>query len=244
MFGAIAHRYDLLNHLLSGSIDRRWRRYTVRRIAELGPGPGDRCLDLCSGTGDLALEIASRLDMDTVSSDFCHPMLVASLEKIRRQGEHRVRTAEADAQELPFADSAFRFVTVAFGLRNVESLDRALAEMRRVLEPGGTAFILEFSQPVVPGFRQLFNAYFTHVLPRIGAWISGVDGPYRYLPESVGRFPSQSRLAGMIESSGFHRVGYRNLTGGIAALHWGTKPGRPAGNHHEDAEKLGFSASS
>jgi demethylmenaquinone methyltransferase/2-methoxy-6-polyprenyl-1,4-benzoquinol methylase len=157
MFGAIAPRYDLLNRLLSASVDRRWRRQVVRRIASLAPEPGDRCLDLCTGTGDLALEIARSLGLETIGSDFCHPMLVESVRKIARRREHRIRTAEADAQELPFADRRFRFVTVAFGIRNVESLGRALGEMFRVLEPGGTAIVLEFSKPVVPGFRQVFR---------------------------------------------------------------------------------------
>jgi demethylmenaquinone methyltransferase/2-methoxy-6-polyprenyl-1,4-benzoquinol methylase len=229
MFGAIAHRYDLLNHLLSASVDRRWRRQAVARIAELGPRPGDRCLDLCTGTGDLAIEIAGRLGLETVSSDFCHPMLVESRRKVQRRPGLPIRTAEADAQQLPFADGSFRFVTVAFGIRNVESLERALEEMYRMLEPGGAALVLEFSKPVVPGFRRIFDVYFTHVLPRIGAWVSGVDGPYRYLPASVRRFPSQAGLALLLERAGFREVGYRNLTGGIAALHWGTRRSGDAG---------------
>lgn len=227
MFGAIAPRYDLLNHLLSASVDRYWRWRAARLIRTLGPQPGDHCLDLCTGTGDLALEIARRLGLDTVGSDFCHPMLLESSRKIGRLGlDSRVRIAEADAQDLPFAPNSFRFVTVAFGVRNVESLSRALGEMYRVLVPGGTAVILEFSRPVVPGFSHLFQLYFSHVLPRIGGWISRVEGPYRYLPASVGRFPTQEELATLIETEGFLDVRYRNLTGGVAALHWGRKPGR------------------
>lgn len=225
MFGAIAHRYDLLNHLLSASIDRYWRRRVVAMIRSLSPQPGDRCLDLCTGTGDLAIDISGLLELETIASDFSHPMLMESIGKIGRRGlGSRIRIAEADAQHLPFAESSVRFVTVAFGIRNVESVPAALAEMCRVLLPGGTVLILEFSKPVVPGFRQVFDFYFTHILPRVGAWISGVDGPYRYLPASVRRFPPQRELVSMIEAAGFESVRYRNLTGGIAALHWGTKP--------------------
>ena len=228
MFGAIAHRYDLLNHLLSASVDRYWRARAVSLIASQSPRAGDRCLDLCTGTGDLAIAITRRLGLETVGSDFCHAMLVESARKTRRLGrEPRVRLAEADAQALPFAGSSFRFATVAFGIRNVESPEAVLAEIHRVLVPGGVAVILEFSRPVVPGFRAVFDFYFNHVLPRVGAWVSGVDGPYRYLPESVRRFPSQEDLAAMVGAAGFRHVRYRNLTGGVAALHWGAKPHAP-----------------
>lgn len=225
MFGAIASRYDLLNHVLSAFVDQRWRRRTVSLIASFSPDPADRCLDLCTGTGDLAIEIAERLKLETYGSDFCHPMLVESLSKIRRlTHEHTVRVMEADTQELPFLDDTFRFTTVAFGVRNIESMDRALKEMYRVLRPGGTAVILEFSKPAIPGFNYLFGLYFTQILPRIGTLISGIQGPYEYLPKSVKRFPNQREFARIIESIGFEDVEYRNLTGGIAALHWGTKP--------------------
>ncbi len=226
MFGAIAHRYDLLNHVLSASIDRYWRRRVVAMIRSLSPQPEDRCLDLCTGTGDLALDISGLLKLQTIAADFSHPMLMESVRKIERRGlGSRIQIAEADAQELPFVECSVRFVTVAFGIRNVESVAKALAEMYRVLLPGGTVLILEFSKPVVPGFSHVFDFYFTHILPRIGAWLSGVDGPYRYLPASVRRFPPQRELVSMIEDAGFESVRYRNLTGGIAALHWGTKPG-------------------
>lgn len=227
MFAAIAHRYDLLNHLLSLSIDRYWRGKTVQRMTSMNPVPGDACLDLCTGTGDLALEIQQRLEIQTVGADFCHPMLVRSQEKIRSMGlPESIRLTEADAQQLPFPDHSFRFVTVAFGVRNIEHLDNSLGEMLRVLRPGGNALILEFSRPVVPLFRTLFAFYFSRVLPRIGSWVSGTTGPYQYLPSSVRRFPSQLEFASVIESVGFENVGYQNLTGGIAALHWGQKPMR------------------
>lgn len=223
MFGAIAHRYDLLNHLLSASVDRRWRRRVVRFIASKSPAPGDRCLDVCTGTGDLAIEIGTALGLETVGADFCHPMLVLSLGKLAHRGI-RVGIAEADAQQLPFPDSRFRFATVAFGLRNVESPERALGEMFRVLEPGGWGIVLEFARPVVPLFGTLFDFYFVNMLPRIGRLVSGVDGPYRYLPASVKRFPAQREFSAIVEEAGFVDVGYRNLSGGIAALYWGRKP--------------------
>jgi demethylmenaquinone methyltransferase/2-methoxy-6-polyprenyl-1,4-benzoquinol methylase len=225
MFGAIAGRYDLLNHLLSASVDRYWRRQAVRLIRSLSPNSGDRCLDICTGTGDLAIAISEQLKLETIGTDFCHPMLVESLPKVSRPSAGpAIRIAEADAQQLPFPDNSFQFTTVAFGVRNVESLELALEEMFRVLVPGGTALVLEFSKPVIPGFRQLFDFYFTYVLPRVGALISGVDGPYQYLPASVRRFPSQSEFVSLINEAGFTQVEYRNLTGGVAALHWGRKP--------------------
>jgi demethylmenaquinone methyltransferase/2-methoxy-6-polyprenyl-1,4-benzoquinol methylase len=222
MFAAIAPRYDLLNHLLSLSVDRYWRWRVVRHLAAEGPASGDRCLDLCAGTGDLALGIHRRLGLETIGVDFCHPMLLRFQEKLGGAGT--IRIAESDAQSLPFSSGQFRFVTVAFGLRNIEDRPRALGEMLRVLGPGGVVVVLEFSRPVLPLVRGIFGAYFDHVLPRIGAWVSGREAPYRYLPDSVRSFPDQKTLAGELDSAGFVDVGYRNLTFGIAALHWGSRP--------------------
>ncbi len=224
MFADIADRYDFLNHFLSLSVDRYWRRQAVQIIAARNPSPEEVCLDLCSGTGDLALEVHRKLKLSVVGSDFCHPMLTRSTEKIRNAGlSSSIRLTEADALDLPFRDSIFGFVTVAFGLRNLEHLDRGLSEMSRVLEPGGRVVILEFSRPVVPVFRELFGLYFSYVLPRLGALISGKKDPYKYLPSSVRRFPSQKELSGLMRTAGFEEVGYKNLTAGIAALHWGRK---------------------
>lgn len=222
MFASIAGRYDLLNHLLSLSIDRYWRRAAVRLIAGEGPAAGDRCLDLCTGTGDLALAVTRALGVKTVGVDFCPPMLTRFAEKAR-PGD-RVTMAAADAERLPFPDAAFRFATIAFGLRNIEHRAAALAEALRILEPGGLLLVLEFSRPVVPLVRQVFNGYFRRVLPVLGAWISGTDGPYAYLPDSVARFPDQAHLADELRAAGFEAVQYRNLTTGIAALHQGRKP--------------------
>ena len=224
MFGEVAHRYDLLNHLLSLSVDRYWRRQVVRLIQTANPDPEDACLDLCTGTGDLLLGIRRKLQLSIVGADFCYPMLRRAGEKLAASGiRGEVSLTGADAMMLPFPDGTFRFVTVAFGLRNVESMERGLEEIQRVLRPGGTLIVLEFSQPVIPVLRSLFAFYFAHVLPRLGTWISGTQGPYRYLPDSVSRFPPQPALVKILESVGFQAVQYRNLTAGIAALHWGFK---------------------
>lgn len=225
MFAEIAPRYDFLNHFLSISIDRRWRKVAVAKARVYLEGKASPvCLDLCSGTGDLAIEMNRGLNVPVVASDFCHPMLVRGMEKVRRIGRDGfIPVIEADSLVLPFANETFEVASVAFGLRNLEDAKEGLAEMKRVLKPGGAAIVLEFSRPVVPVFRQLFEFYFHHVLPHVGALISGQNSAYRYLPTSVGRFPAQKELAAMMKSVGFKDVEYRNLSGGIAALHWGTK---------------------
>jgi demethylmenaquinone methyltransferase/2-methoxy-6-polyprenyl-1,4-benzoquinol methylase len=225
MFAEIAPRYDFLNHFLSISIDRRWRKVAVARAGAYLKGKTKPvCLDLCSGTGDLAIEMNRGLNVPVVASDFCHPMLIRGLEKVRRVGRDGfIPVIEADSLVLPFVNETFEVASVAFGLRNLEDAKEGLAEMKRVLKPGGAAIVLEFSRPVVPVFRQLFEFYFHHVLPHLGALISGQSSAYRYLPTSVRRFPAQKELAAMMESVGFKDVGYCNLSGGIAALHWGTK---------------------
>jgi len=179
---------------------------------------------LCSGTGDLAIELHGGLKSPVIGCDFCHPMLTLSTGKIETLGlTDAVRIVEADALNLPFSDASYDAVTIAFGLRNLENPRRGLSEMFRVLKPGGAIAILEFSKPVVPVFRQLFAFYFRNVLPRLGAIISRQSLAYQYLPDSVGKFPPQDELAEIVRSAGFSRVSYRNLTGGIAALHWGVR---------------------
>jgi demethylmenaquinone methyltransferase / 2-methoxy-6-polyprenyl-1,4-benzoquinol methylase len=217
MFSGIAGRYDLLNHLLSGNVDKRWRRLVAREL-EGSLREGARVLDVACGTGDLSLALADAGRARVIGLDFCRPMLEVAREKTRR-----VPFVEGDALKLPFADESFEAVTIAFGLRNLAGVSEGLAELRRVLKPGGRAAILEFSTPVVPGFRTLFRLYFTRVLPRVGGWISGSRGAYEYLPDSVSKFPDQKRLAALMREAGFADVGYRNLTGGIAALHTGAR---------------------
>lgn len=222
MFAGIAGRYDLLNHLLSGNTDKRWRRLVA---AELRPAlvEGARALDVACGTGDLSLTLNEAGRAEVVGLDFCRPMLEIAREKA--SGEtRRVPFVEGDALRLPFADEVFDVATIAFGLRNLSSVGDGLQELRRILKPGGRVAVLEFSTPVVPGFRALFQFYFTRVLPRIGGLVSGSRGAYEYLPDSVSKFPDQKRLAALMRETGFEEVGYRNLTGGIAALHIGTRP--------------------
>lgn len=221
MFAEIAPSYDRLNHLLSLNIDRRWRRFTIGRLRDLLARPDALALDLCCGTADLTLELEPYTRV--IGCDFCHPMLVIGNEKLGRNPEHAARAilTEGNAMQLPFASGSFDVVTIAFGLRNLERVDQGLAEILRVLKPGGRVAILEFSRPILPIFRQLFEFYFHHILPRIGGLISGSMTAYTYLPKSVSNFPDQKRLAEMMRGIGFTNVRYHNLSAGIAALHLG-----------------------
>jgi demethylmenaquinone methyltransferase / 2-methoxy-6-polyprenyl-1,4-benzoquinol methylase len=224
MFSGIAGRYDLLNHLLSGNVDKRWRRLVARTLKPSLVG-GARVLDVACGTGDLSLVLAEAGEAEVVGLDFCRPML----EVARRKAVEESRTlpfVEGDALRLPFEDETFDVATIAFGLRNLAGVAEGLRELGRILKPGGRLAVLEFSSPVVPGFRALFRFYFTRVLPRIGGIVSGSRGAYEYLPDSVSRFPDQRRLAELMREEGFEEVEYRNLTGGIAALHTGRRSAR------------------
>jgi demethylmenaquinone methyltransferase/2-methoxy-6-polyprenyl-1,4-benzoquinol methylase len=221
MFAGIAGRYDLLNHLLSGNVDKRWRRLVARTL-QPSLVEGARSLDVACGTGDLSLVLDGAGQARVIGLDFCRPMLEIARHKAEA-GARPVPFVEGDALRLPFADCSFDIVTIAFGLRNLASVEEGLRELRRVLRPAGRIAVLEFSDPVVPGFRALFRFYFTRVLPRIGGLVSGSRGAYEYLPDSVSKFPDQKRLATLMREAGFEEVGYRNLTGGIAALHTGAR---------------------
>jgi len=222
MFSGIAGRYDLLNHVLSGGVDFYWWWRMARRS---GAGPGLRYLDVAAGTGDSSLALARR-GAEVVSTDFTHAMLRLGPAKFRRKGLAELiwASSDADAQALPFKDATFDGLTICYGIRNVEDRARAYAEFLRVLSPGGRLTILEFSTPVLPGLRQVYDWYSLKVLPRIGGWISGDPGAYTYLPESIRGFPDQRRLAAELEAAGFASVAWTNLTGGIVALHTGRKP--------------------
>jgi demethylmenaquinone methyltransferase / 2-methoxy-6-polyprenyl-1,4-benzoquinol methylase len=224
MFGEIAPRYDLLNHLLSLNVDRSWRRRTTRLVPPRGSAP---ILDLCTGTGDLALayDHAAGGRVPIVAADFCHPMLVRATAKTANCGAtDRVRYVEADAQRLPFPDNAFQITCVAFGLRNVTDTDRGLAEMARVTMPGGRVAILEFSKPRHWFFGRAYRFYFRHLLPSVGQWFSrSRDDAYHYLPESVMEFPDYDALTTRMEQHGLIETRFHPLTFGIATLYVGVK---------------------
>ena len=226
MFGEIAPRYELLNHLLSLNVDRYWRWRATRFVPPAGDAP---ILDLCTGTGDLALayDRAAGGKVAIVGADFCHPMLVRAVAKTgRRNASERVRYVEADAQRLPFPDDEFQIVTVAFGLRNVTDTDRGLAEMVRVTKPGGRVAILEFSKPRHWLFGRAYRFYFSHILPCVGQVFShSPDSAYHYLPASVQEFPDYEALADRMRFHGLTGVRFHPLTFGIATLYVGARPG-------------------
>ena len=221
MFSGIAGKYDLLNHLLSLNIDKSWRRRVRGLLAETLSREDATVLDVACGTGDLSLELKHDAKAKVIGTDFCRPMLSIAAEKSK---EVSIPYVEADAMSLPFPSGNFDAVTIAFGLRNLPNVDNGLSELFRILKPGGRLVVLEFSSPIVPGFRQLFNFYFGNVLPRIGGLVSGSRAAYTYLPASVKKFPDQKALAAKFKEAGFDQVEYENLTGGIAAIHTGIKP--------------------
>jgi demethylmenaquinone methyltransferase / 2-methoxy-6-polyprenyl-1,4-benzoquinol methylase len=225
MFDAIARRYDLLNHLLSLGIDRRWRK---RAIRELGLGPESRVLDLCTGTGDLALGCLSPIGQErttgdrhrlrVVGIDFSAAMLRYGREKLARLGESRVALVRADAMRIPLPDASVDAVTIGFGIRNVQHPEVAAREIVRVLKPGGRLAILEFGTPVIPGIRAAYLAYFKHVLPLVGRLISRHNDAYAYLPASVAAFPSPDEFLSLLRGTGFSDVRAVSLSLGIVYL--------------------------
>ncbi|MCH2596650.1 MAG: bifunctional demethylmenaquinone methyltransferase/2-methoxy-6-polyprenyl-1,4-benzoquinol methylase UbiE [Pirellulales bacterium] len=224
MFGEIAGKYDLLNHLLSLNIDRYWRRQVVRLVP---PAEGARVLDMCTGTGDLALayQRAATGSVQIVGADFCHEMLVIGRQKSLQAGVQRELTfVEADAMQIPLSSDQFDIVSVAFGLRNVAETDIGLAEMVRVCAPGGHVVVLEFSSPNWQPFKAIYGWYFRHILPRIGQLLARNDqSAYSYLPASVGEFPQGEQFAQQLRAAGLQEVWYRSLTLGVATLYVGVK---------------------
>jgi len=217
MFGAIAPRYDFLNHFLSLNIDRRWRRAFVREVSRRIALRDAAILDVGCGTGDLAIAFAELGPV--VGGDFCSSMLrIAGVKAARARPVHPVTLVGGDALALPFADAAFDVVVSAFVLRNLASIPEGLAEMRRVLRPGGVLGIMDFSMPALPVLGRLYRLYFLKLLPRIGDLISGVRGPYSYLPDSVQSFPTPDRLIEELGKAGFVAMEHRLFTGGIAVL--------------------------
>jgi demethylmenaquinone methyltransferase/2-methoxy-6-polyprenyl-1,4-benzoquinol methylase len=228
MFAGISGRYDLLNRLLSLGIDRCWRRRAVR---ELSIAASDRLLDACTGTADLALEMARHVDPSlggrVLGADFCVEMVALGEAKRRRRGRSALSLLVADALALPFPAASFDGAAVAFGVRNLEDLRAGLAELGRVLRPGGRLVILEFTTPAHPLFRRLFGFYFHRLLPRLGQWLSGSPAgaeAYSYLPASVGEFPRPAELSALLAEAGFTACSHRLLSGGIAALYSARRP--------------------
>ncbi len=226
MFGNIAPRYDLLNHLLSLNIDRWWRARTTRLVPPVLDG--SPLLDVCTGTGDLALayDRAAKGTLPIIGTDFCRPMLERAEKKSRtRQADQRICFLEADTQRLPFADDQFQLVTVAFGLRNVTDTDKGIAEMVRVTRPGGRVAILEFSKPRSFFFGGMYRFYFRTILPRVGQMVSkSKDQAYDYLPKSVMEFPDGEALLARLQAHGLTETKLYPMTFGIATLYVGTKP--------------------
>ena len=228
LFSAVARHYDFLNSLLSLRRDRSWRRETVKASEVV---PTSKVLDVCTGTGELALAYADKISAQgfVIASDFCFEMLVIGDQKLQQPiGAVSNRTTNflaADTLILPFLDNTFDVVSVGFGIRNVSDLEMGIREMTRVVVPGGRVVILEFTQPVNPLFRGLYYFYFTKILPFIGNRISGnEDDAYGYLPRSVMKFPDCSTLRGVMEQCGLMDVRFYRKTFGIVAIHVGKKP--------------------
>ena len=224
MFGAIAPWYDTLNHLLSLNIDRSWRRKVTRHVPPTGDAP---ILDVCTGTGDLALayDKACGGKVPIVGVDFCPELLSRAIVKARkRKADERIRFIEADAQHLPLPDNQFQIVCVAFGLRNITDMDQGIRELVRVAQPGGRVAILEFSRPRHSLIRAPYLFFFRRILPAVGQFLSrSPDSAYRYLPESVMQFPDYEALAERLRQQGLADVQFFPFTGGIATLYVGTK---------------------
>jgi demethylmenaquinone methyltransferase/2-methoxy-6-polyprenyl-1,4-benzoquinol methylase len=222
MFDRIAPRYDLLNRLLSLGIDRRWRRFAVRQLAV---PDGGRVLDIATGTGDVALEIGRQTEpgVKIVGSDFTQGMLVLGREKIAASPyRDRITLVNAPCESMPHPDRVFDGITIAFGIRNVVDRQKGLDEMARVLKAGGRVVILEFATPRNSFFRAIYYFYFRRVLPWLGGMISQRSA-YQYLPDSVLEFPDRQTFKAMMEQAGFVDVKIHDLTGGIAAVHVGTR---------------------
>jgi demethylmenaquinone methyltransferase/2-methoxy-6-polyprenyl-1,4-benzoquinol methylase len=224
MFDAIARRYDTLNHLLSAGFDRRWRRKAVDALGFTG---GERVLDMCTGTGDLAIEaVTSRAGQaaEVVGADFSSEMLHLAAGKVRRAGlDSRIRLLRGDATSVPFANGTFDAAMVAFGIRNVLDPDAACREFHRVLRSGGRLAILEFGAPRLPGLRTLYLSYFRYVLPAIGRLVSKHQDAYEYLPASVMAFPTGEAFASRLRDAGFSTATFRRLMGGIVYLYVAVK---------------------
>jgi demethylmenaquinone methyltransferase/2-methoxy-6-polyprenyl-1,4-benzoquinol methylase len=221
MFDRIAGRYDAMNSVMTAGLHHRWRERAADR-ARLGSG--DSALDVCCGTGDLALALARRVGPDgrVIGCDFSEPMLDLARYKAATESAGQVRFEWADALALPYPGGTFDAVTVGFGVRNLADLDRGLREMTRVLKPGGRAVILEITQPRRPPLSTFYSVWFDRIVPVLGT-LAGDEDAYAYLPESVRGFPPPERLAAMMDAAGFEQISYTVLAGGIIAIHGGER---------------------
>ena len=220
MFGRIARRYDLMNRLMTGGQDERWRRKTVRHVLEAGTG---RLLDVATGTGDLAIALANGGARQVIGLDFAAPMIERA--EAKRHGRGDLQFLIGDAMALPFENGAFDGCTVSFGLRNMPDYLAALTEMGRVIKPGGRLVCLELTPYRTPVLGALFNWYFERVVPIVGGLVSGDRAAYRYLPASVGAFPDADSLANLMKRASFSRVEVERVGGGTVAIHIATKAG-------------------
>ena len=221
VFDSVATRYDLMNDLMSLGVHRLWKRFAMQLT---GVRAGQRVLDLASGTGDLAARLAGLVGPTglVVMSDINAAMLAQGRDRMLDDGRvGNVRYAQLDAEALPFPAGSFDCVTIGFGLRNVTHKERALAEMHRVLRPGGRALVLEFSHPTAAPLKAAYDLYSFQVLPRLGRLVANDEASYRYLAESIRMHPDQETLKGMMEAAGFERCDVHNLTGGVVAVHRG-----------------------
>ncbi len=226
VFATVAERYDLMNDLMSGGLHRLWKNDL---IAQLNPPRGDqafRLLDVAGGTADVTLRYARAGGPNATAMlcDISPEMIAVGKRRVEEAGlAHRIDFTECNAEALPFADRSFDAYTIAFGIRNVTHIDKVLSEAFRVLKLGGHFLCLEFSEVQVPLLDRLYDFHSFEVIPRLGQAIAGEAVPYRYLVESIRKFPNQERFAQMVRAAGFERVSYRNLTGGVAAIHSGWK---------------------
>jgi len=223
VFESVAGRYDVMNDVMSFGVHRLWKRFA---IGQAGVRAGQKVLDVAGGTGDLAAHFAPLAGPKglVTLADINPAMLEVGRARLADRGiTGNVEFVQADAERLPFPDNHFDCITIAFGLRNVTHIDAALASMWRVLKPGGRLLVLEFSKPVLPGLGAVYDAYSFNVLPKLGKLIANDEDSYRYLVESIRKHPDQETLKGMLETAGFERVHYFNLSGGIVALHKGYK---------------------